>query len=373
MKPKLLMAASTGSHLRNFHLPYLRAFRERGWVVHALCGGAGEEIPFAERTVCVPFEKKITAAANFRAAAAIRRLLREERYDLVVVHTSLAAFFVRLACKGLRERPRLVNMVHGYLFDDETSAPKRRLLLQAEKLTAPETDLLLTMNAYDEALARRGKLAPRIERIPGVGLDAERLHGDGAALRETLGLAPDAFALLYAAEFSARKSQAVLIRALSHLPQRAVLILAGSGAEQAKCRALAEELGLSERVIFPGQVNNIGAWLDLADAVVSSSRSEGLPFNVMEAMALAKPIVASRVKGHTDLLTDGESGLLVPYGDAAACAAAIRRLMDDPALAARLGASAREAVQPYLLERVFPQVMAAYDSLIQVPTGSEKT
>ncbi len=367
MKPKLLYAASSAIHLMNFHLPYLRALAERGWEVHALCGDGEGEIPYAARTVRVPFRKKMSAPENFRAAAQIRRLVRQEGYALVIVHTSLAAFFVRLALKGLRRRPKLINTVHGYLFDGDTPAPKRLLLLAAEKLTAPQTDLLLTMNRWDDALARREHLGARTGFLPGMGVDFSRLRSaapeEGAALRESLGLSADAFVLLYAAEFSKRKSQAVLIRALRELPERAVLVLAGSGAEQANCVSLARELGLEKRVLFPGYVKNVGVWYAMADAAVSASRIEGLPFNVMEAMALGKPAAASRVKGHEDLIEDGVSGLLYPYGDAAACAAAIRRLMDDPALGERLAARARENLHKYALEEVFPQVMAAYESL----------
>ena len=110
----------------------------------------------------------------------------------------------------------------------------------------------------------------------------------------------------------------------------------------------------------------------MADAVVSASRIEGLPFNVMEAMALRKPVVASAVKGHEDLIEDGLSGLLYPYGDADACAAAIRRLMDEPALGARLADEAEKNLAQYSLERVFPQVMAQFESLTEQPLAARK-
>ena len=376
MKRKVLYAASAYIHLMNFHLPYLRAFAERGWAVHALCADPKGEIPYAERTVAVPLKKKMSAPENFRAAAQIRRLVREEGYDLIIVHTSLAAFFVRLALKGLAQRPKVINTVHGYLFDDNTPFPKRQIMLAAEKLTAPETDLLLTMNRWDDALARKHRLGKRTAFIPGMGVDFSRFSAStpeaGRALREKLGIPADAFVLFYAAEFSARKSQAVLIRALRELPERTVLVLAGSGAEQRRCRDLAAEAGLEARVLFPGHVGNVGDWYAMADAVVSASRIEGLPFNVMEAMALRKPVVASAVKGHEDLIEDGLSGLLYPYGDADACAAAIRRLMDEPALGARLADEAEKNLAQYSLERVFPQVMAQFESLTEQPLAARK-
>lgn len=373
MKAKLLYAASSYIHLMNFHLPYLRALRERGWEIHALCGDPRGEIPFADRTIAVPFRKKMSAPDNFRAAAQIRELVRSEGYALVIVHTSLAAFFVRLALKGLRNRPKLINMVHGYLFDDETPAPKKQILLAAEQMTAPETDLLITMNRWDHELAQKRRLAAREVFVPGVGVDLSRFAAAspeaGRRLRETLGIPEEDFVLLYAAELSARKSQPVLIRALRELPERARLVLAGSGAGETECRALAGQLGLEDRILFPGHVGNVGDWYAMADAVATASRIEGLPFNVMEAMVLRKPVVASRVKGHEDLIEDGVSGLLYPYGDAKACAAAIRRLMDDPALGVRLAETAAEQAGKYSLEQVFPQVMAAYESLTGVPVA----
>lgn len=369
MKPKLLYAASAYIHLMNFHRPYLRAFRERGWEVHALCADPKGDIPEADRTIAAPFRKKMSAPDNFIAALRIRRLVREEGYALIIVHTSLAAFFVRLALKGLRQRPKLINMVHGYLFDDDTPAPKRQILLAAEKLTAPQTDLLITMNRYDHALAQRERLAARELYVPGVGVDFSRFASAspeaGRRLRASLGIPEGDYVLLCAAELSGRKSQPVLIRALRELPERVRLVLAGSGAEQESCAALAQELGLEERVLFPGHVGNIGDWYAMADAVVTASRIEGLPFNVMEAMVLRKPVVASRVKGHEDLIEDGRTGLLYPYGDASACAAAVRRLMADPALGESLAAEAAAQIGQYALERVFPQVMAAYERLAE--------
>ena len=104
-----------------------------------------------------------------------------------------------------------------------------------------------------------------------------------------------------------------------------------------------------------------------ADIAVSSSRSEGLPFNIMEAMACGLPSVASAVKGHTDLIGP-ENGLLYPYGDAKAFAAAVERLVSDAALRAELGQAGREKMQRYALDAVLPQVMDRYLSVMEGKT-----
>ena len=367
MPGTVLFVASTWSHIVNFHLPYLRAFRQLGWTVHAACGGEPRDIPEAALCCQLSFEKKMSSPSNFRSQRLLRRLMEAQRYDLVCVHTSLAAFFTRRAAAGLRPRPPVVNMVHGYLFDDDTPAAKRAILLAAERVTVSQTDLLLTMNRWDYDTARKYHLGKRIEFIPGVGVDFDRLvplsPAERAAGRERLGLGPEDYLLLYAAEFSPRKNQAALLRALPLLPERVKLALPGRGALLEECRSLALRLGVEQRVLFPGYVSPMGPWYAMADAAVSASRSEGLPFNIMEAMHMGLPVVASAVKGHTDLIDSEKTGLLYPYDDAAAFAAAIRRLLASPQETAALGAAAREAAEAYRLDRVLPQVMDLYLSV----------
>lgn len=368
MGQKVLFTASTASHILHFHLPYLKAFRERGWTVHVACGNVTGQIPWADEVIGLPFEKKMTAPGNFRAAKQLNGKLRAENYDLLCTHTSLAAFFSRLALNGLRQRPKVVNMVHGYLFDDRTSWAKRQILLTAERMMAGRTDLLLTMNRYDLEIAQRHGLGRYIRNIPGIGVDFSRFDAvteeDGEKLRKELGLPEEAFVLFYAAEFSARKSQSDLIRALVKLPEHVVLILAGDGALREQCVEAARALGVEHRVHFPGYIKDVPRWYRAADAAVSASRSEGLPFNVMEAMYSGLPVVASEVKGHEDLIEHGETGLLYPYGDADACAEQIMALANDPGFCAALGRQGKAAAEAYALERVFPLVMEQYESLL---------
>jgi glycosyltransferase EpsD len=376
MGEKLLFAASTAAHIRKFHLPYLRRLKAEGWEIHAACSGSGEGIPHTDRVIEIPFRKRMFSVDNLRAAWLLRREIRVACYAAIIVHTSLAAFFTRLAVLGLKDRPKVVNMVHGYLFDDRTPLLKRSLLLAAEKLTAPATDLLITMNRYDFEIAKKHRLGIRIEPAPGVGVDFSALEagrtGCGDELRRRLGIRPEDFVLIYPAEFSDRKMQHILLHAMAALPEHAVLVLPGTGDRLNACRELAKKLGISHRVRFPGYVADMPAWYEMANAAVSASRSEGLPFNVMEAMYFSLPVVASRVKGHVDLILDGKTGLLYPCGDWEACAGQIRRLMEDPALARSLAQAGAENVKQYGLRAVEPKVMGLYRSAGDTPPKQDK-
>ena len=369
MGGKVLFTSSTYSHIVNFHLQYLRKFREEGWTVHVACGGSSMPIPDAERVIELPLKKSMWSPKNLQASVLLSDEMRRENYDLVITHTSLAAFFTRLALWGVEDRPRVVNMVHGYLFDDETPWLWRSLLLAAERWMAADTDLVLTMNRWDYELAERYQLGRKVVNIPGVGVDFSRFDrvppDSREKMRKKWGVPEDAFTLLYAAEFSERKSQSVIIRALKLLPETVWLALPGEGALWEECRELAQKLGLEDRVLFPGQVRDIPAWCAMADGAVSASRSEGLPFNVMEVMYAGLPVVASEVKGHTDLIEDGVTGLLYPYGDVEACAERVLRLMKSRRLRQELYCSARARVEQYSLERVLPLVWAHYAKLAE--------
>ena len=358
------MTASTQSHIHHFHLPYLQWFQSRGWQVHVACGAVTQPCPFCDRLIALPFEKSMGSVRNFVAAVKLRRLIRRERYDLLITHTALAAFFTRLSLLGLRKRPKVVCVVHGYLFDQNTPAFKRWLLAAAERLTAGKTDLLLTMNQWDYRFAKQNRLGSKVENIPGIGVDFSRFCPVAPEtvrmLRSSRGIPQDACLLLYAAEFSARKNQETLLRAMKLLPDRLHLALAGNGGMLEEMKQLAETLGISERIHFLGYVNQMPDWYGAADMAVSTSRSEGLPFNIMEAMAMKLPVVATAVKGHEDLIIPGETGLLFPFGDSEACAAQIRYLLDHTDHAMAMGAAARTAVKSYDLTCVLPQVTRAY-------------
>lgn len=369
--------ASTGSHIVNFHLPYLRAFKARGHRVDVAFGGPPVDIPEADGVTRLPLVKAMRSPSNLAAAGILRGLIRRGGYDLVSTHTTLASFFTRLAVRTLRRRPPVACTVHGYLFDDQTPRLRRSLLSGAEKLAAPVTDMLITMNTWDDAFARSHRLGRAIEYVPGMGVDFSALARPdaqaAAALRHRLGFDETDFLVVYAAEFSKRKNQALLIEAAAGLPERLKLLLPGDGALLDQCRQRAAALGLSERVVFPGQVKDMPLWFAAADAAATASRSEGLPFNVMEAMGAGLPVVASAVKGHTDLIQDGRTGLLFPAGDARSCRARLERLLGDPDLARSLGSAAREASAPYALENVFPQVMACYDAAMASGSGHARS
>ena len=369
MTKRILITASTWLHIKCFHLPYIDEFQKKGYQVDVACGGVYLEGVTAHKKTQLSLEKSLFSLRNWKTVGVLKREIKIGRYDMIICHTSLAAFFTRLAVCLIKDRPPVVYVVHGYLFGEKTNLLRKALLVGAEKLMAPVTTLLLPMNRWDEEFAKKHRLAKKIKKIPGMGVDFSSIKNTGAEagriLREKLQISQDDFILLYAAEFSKRKNQIFLLKECKKLPENVKLLLPGEGTLRRECIARAKEMGIEERVVFPKWVSDIEIWYAAADAVITSSRSEGLPFHIMEAMGSGLPVIAAEIKGHIDLIRDGENGLLYPPGDGAACRKAIFRLMQDKRLREQLGDNARKTAMRYELDRVLPKVMRYYDQVLE--------
>ncbi len=362
MAKKILYAASTFGHLKSFHIPYMEQLLSLGSQVHAMGAGDSAGLPEGVRTISIPFQKRMISLENLKCAWRIRRLIRQGEYDLVSVHTSLAAFFIRLGILLSGRRPWVVNTVHGYLFDHQTRPFKRLVLLAAEKLTRPVTNVVAVMNRQDEQIARQQRLyKDRLVFLDGMGIDLARFVRSAEteekiqALKKKLGFQPEEFIMICAAEFSDRKNQTFLVQALARLREEGVpcrLILAGDGERLAQIQDLAALLQVQAYVHLPGYTRDLAPYFYLSDASVSASRIEGLPFQIMEAMACGLPVVASRIKGHEDLIEPGINGLLFDFDDQDEFCGAIRQLYEDQDLRKRMGEAGQEKIERYRLEKV---------------------
>ena len=193
-------------------------------------------------------------------------------------------------------------------------------------------------------------------------LDMETILVQSAAELDRIPAGTGSAIIVAMGRFSREKGFDLLIRAIARIRAPAKLLLLGEGREEKKLRRLVEELGVSDRVEFLGFRKNPYPVLRGATLFVLPSRYEGFPNGLAEAMALGVPCVATRCKtGPEEIIADGENGLLVPVEDPDAMAGAIDRLIGDPALRERLGASAQKSVRKFNAGEMVRQ----YESLIE--------
>ena len=364
---KILFTASTYSHINNFHIPYLKFFKENGFEVHVAVGGKAQEIIFADRVFDIPFQKNITSIENFKLAYRLSKIIKTENYDIISTHTSLAAFFTRLAVVLSNRRSYVINTVHGYLFDDNFPFIKKNIMLLAEKIMSPWTDDIIVMNRDDYNIAKKHKLYKnKLHFTNGMGVDFSKLIvcDNRSDERYELGFSPEDIVLVYAAEFSDRKNQEMIIRSMVNLSPKIKLILMGDGQNLERCKELSKKLDLSDRILFTGYVKNIDFYYSISDICISASRIEGLPFNIMEAMYMGLPVVASKVKGNEDLVEEGTNGYLFEYNDINSFSSILNNLSEDVKLREGLGNHSKKLSQKYSLENVFPEIVSIYKEYI---------
>jgi len=360
---KILFVASTLSHIENFHIPYLEQFKKQGYIVHIMGKPNNKSvIPHVDKVIPISFEKNMFSVKNFIISVKIANVIRSEDYDIINLHTTLAAFFARLGIMLSFKRPKLViNTVHGYLFDDKSSFLKKIIMLLAEKFTKCVTNIVIVMNSLDYDIARKHKLyKDNIYLIKGMGIDLSLFPPisceDKIVLRKKYNFKKDDLLLIYVAEFSKRKNQRFLLNSLSKLVdaghKNIKLILLGDGKLLDELKTYAQELNISNNVIFTGYSKDTCTYYQLSDICVSSSRSEGLPFNIMEAMSIGLPIVASKVKGHTDLVTKNENGFLFEYDNIDEFCNYVQTIYEDNSLLHKMGIKSKELSKCYSIDSV---------------------
>ncbi len=355
MSPSALFVTTVPITLEAFLLPFAGHFRSRGWRIDALTKDATRYpaiLGSFDTLYDITWSRNPLAVSDhFDTWARVRRIVIEGGYDIVHVHTPIAAFVTRFALRSLppAERPALIYTAHGFHFYEGQSFLGHAVFSTMERRAAPWTDYLVTINEEDFRAARSFRTIPseRVRLIPGIGVDVDLFDPSSvtaeetAAVREGLGIAPDAFMLVMVAEFSPVKRHTHLLEALARVrSDRVVVVFAGAGEAEEEVRERVAALGLEERVRFAGFRRDIPALLAAGDALTLVSAREGLPRSVLEAMSMGRPVIGTRTRGIVDAVGN-VAAWIVPKHDVDALAAAIDHAAADPAEAARRGAAAR--------------------------------
>ena len=299
---------------------------------------------------------------NLEAVRQIKTLVEENGYDLVHCHTPIAAMCTRLACRKARKNgTRVIYTAHGFHF--YKGAPLKNWLVYypVEKLCAGFTDVLITINREDYALACAKLSARQIEYVSGVGIDLDKFGGSSAdreAKRAELGVPEDARLLLSVGELNENKNHETAIRAIAAMEdERIHYVIAGRGQREAHLQGVIDELGLTQRVQLLGFRKDIRELCAAADAFVFPSFREGLSVSVMEAMASSLPCAVSRIRGNVDLIDENGGTLFDPHS-VDECRAALAGLLGADFVA--MGAYNAGKVERFSLERVVVQMKSIY-------------
>lgn len=365
---KILFVATVPEHFYYFHLPYFELFKSLGWQVDVACSNNGRELPICDKRFDIPIDRLPLKKNNLAALNELRKIINENDYDIIHCHTPLGGVLTRIAAQKSRKRgTKVIYTAHGFHFCKGAPAINWILYFPVEYIMSKKTDCLITVNDEDYRIAKKYFHAKKIEKVNGVGYNCDKYfpvsEDEKKELRKKFGYPTDEKILIYVAELNENKNQKMLINALNEVlktEKNVRLILCGEDNCNAKCKKAASELGIENKIDFVGHVENIDEYFHLSDICVGSSYREGLPVNVMEALACALPVVLTDNRGHRVLCKNGVNGLLVKPNDYVGMSEGICKILSDDKLYSSMKKNAVESVKPYSKKIVVEEMKKIY-------------
>lgn len=307
--------------------------------------------------------------SNAIALRELVRLLRKGNFKAIHCNTPIGGVVGRLGGL-LMGVDKVVYTAHGFHFYAGAPLFNRTVLKTAERVLARCTDAIITMNEEDYRAAQQFKLRKKgkVYFVHGVGLDTARFAQktvNREEYRERLGFSANDLLLIAAGDLVKRKNYEASIHALalSRTPQ-AQLLICGIGPEKTALEELTARLGLQDRVHFLGFRSDMKELLEVSDILLFSSRQEGMPRSMMEAMASGLPCLASRIRGNVDLLAEGKGGFLYHPDDTEGFADGITKLAQSPKLRQGMGLFNQEKIKPFDETNVKRELAMIYQEVL---------
>ncbi|WP_427337950.1 glycosyltransferase family 4 protein [Caloranaerobacter sp. DY30410] len=370
---KVLFTATVDGHILNFHIPYLKWFKEQGYEVHVASNG-NSNIPFVDVKYNIPFERSPFKVTNLKAYRQLKNIIDNNNYRLIHCHTPMGSVLTRLAAKKARKKgTKIIYTAHGFHFFKASPLINWLLYYPVEKWLSKYTDCLITINDEDYECAVKNKFkAGSVKKVNGVGVDLNKFTPQTVEkkkeLRKQYGYNDTDFILICVAELNHNKHQDLLINAVSILKNKIPnikLLLVGSGNLMKQYKKQVKKLGLEKYIQFLDYRSDVSNLLIISDLLVSASRREGLPVNVMEAMATGLPLVVTDCRGNRDLVKNGENGYVVGIDDVDGFANAVEELYGSQESRQEFGQKSLEFIKQYSLESVMKEMDEIYLHYIQ--------
>lgn len=343
---KMLMIASVASMIDQFNMTNISILKELGYEVHIAANFEYGNTSSKQRLddfkneldiLSVPywqvdfFRNIYNIKSNYKAYKQIISLISNNNYDFIHCQSPIGGVCGRLAAH--KTKTKIIYTAHGFHFYKGAPFVNWIFFYPIEKLCAKYTDILITINKEDYAIAQRLG-AKRTVYVPGVGIDSVKYLNtkvDKDEKRKQLGITEDAFVLLSVGELSRRKNHEVVIKALAELEKpNLVYLLCGQGILKKKLKDKAKELNVN--IMFLGYRNDINEIYAAADLFVFPSLQEGLPVALMEAMSAGLPIVCSKIRGNCDLIENETGGFLTNPNDVNGFSKAIDKIYNSKEL-----------------------------------------
>jgi glycosyltransferase involved in cell wall biosynthesis len=368
------------------HVSYLSAgLRERGYETILVAGSVsqGEQsMAYVAEGLGVPvvtiphLHREISPVRDLLATMRLARMMRAEHPVILHTHTAKAGAVGRVAAllAGRSRPPIIVHTFHGHVLRGYFGRFWTGMFRRLERMLARITDALVAVSPeVRDELVGFGVAPASKFRVIRLGIELDTRVDQSAAARaqtrRVMGIREDRFVVGWIGRMTAVKRTDDVLDGFRRLRDRgvdAVLCMVGDGPDRSSVEELAGQLGIMRDCLFTGYQEDVGPFFAAFDVFVLPSGNEGTPVTAIEALASGCPVVATRVGGVPDVVSDGEDGFLVAPGDVEELAARLAELANDPELRARMGTTGRGRMRTrYAVDRLIDDVDRLYRELLE--------
>lgn len=378
---KALMLASVASMIDQFNMDNIRLLQELGYEVQVVCNFEFGNTSSAERVasfrkeleemqvkpIHVAIPRKISAIGDIlNSYKEVKKLVEQEKYEIVHCQSPIGGVIARLACKNQRKNgTRVIYTAHGFHFFKGAPKANWMIFYPIEKYLSKYTDALITICKEDYNRGKEKMNAKQVCYTPGIGIDVERISGMKAdwKKREEIGISQDDRLILSIGELNKNKNHKLVLEAMAKMKRPDVhFVVCGQGDQLEEYQQLSKQLGIEKQVHLLGFRTDAKEWLQVADIFAFPSFREGLPVSLMEAMAAGLPAVVTRIRGNVDLIEENKGGYFVEPTDVENMKECLERLLDNEGMRREMGAYNRNAVEKFSSKQVKKIMRQIYQS-----------
>ncbi|WP_405343039.1 glycosyltransferase family 4 protein [Fibrobacter sp.] len=357
-----ILYVTTISNTMTFFVEHIKMLMKEGHTVDLACSSALKPVnPVYKEIGCniydIPFSRSPLSRKNLTAYRMLKHLIETGHYDIVHTHTPNASMLTRLACRKVRKQgTKVFYTAHGFHFFKGAPIKNWLLFYPVEKICAKYTDVLITINKEDYALAQKKMHASKVYYVPGVGVDLQKIReiqSNRDEMRSSMGVPKDCILLLSIGELNCNKNHQIVVRALANLKNSNVhYAVAGVGNQHDELLKLAKSLGVGDRFHLLGYRTDALKLYKAADVFVFPSFREGLSVSMMEAMACGLPIVCSEIRGNVDLVQNGKGGFYFKPDNLNAVQEVLEKITESPDLRKEFGLWNGAAIENFGIKNV---------------------
>jgi glycosyltransferase involved in cell wall biosynthesis len=372
-KKKILICATVYTHIASFHKPDILMMLDKGYEVHVVAnpdhGRKGEIQELGAICWDIPFSRSPFNKSNITSISLLRSLFKQHYFEIIHTHTPVASFVVRYTARNMKQG-KVIYSAHGFHFFKGAPLINWILYYPMEYIASKWTDALIVMNEEDYNYGKKLGFGKQVNlfNLNGVGVDLSVFNSNtiSGEIREEINVKSDDIMITCVSEFIPRKNHLLLLKVWEEVSKRYTnvhLVLVGKGREEEMIKKIVFEKKI-QNVFFMGFRTDVSQIIADSDIIVLFSKHEGLPRCIMEAMACAKPVIVSDVRGSRDLVENNLNGYVVDIENIENITNSFYNLIENSHTRTDFGQNGKEKILDYSLGNVLKDLEHIYSKLL---------